>query len=72
MTYTHLTPAIGMSRLPDLRKVHKLTLDELAAKLDISKHTVAAIEKGRYDPPLSLAMKIANTLDVSVEKLYDK
>jgi len=53
-----------------LRKMHKLTQIELADKTNVSRQTIIAIEKNKYDPSLKLAFKIAKLLKVSVENIF--
>ena len=44
--------------------------DELARQLNLSKEVFEAIEKGTYDPPLSVAHKLADALGIPLAKLY--
>jgi putative transcriptional regulator len=43
----------------------------LGELLDVSRQTVIAIETGRYDPSLKLAMRIARQFGVTVEEMFD-
>lgn len=47
-----------------------LTQEDLARKLDISRQTVIAIEKDKYDPSLSLAFKIAKFFEMKIEDIF--
>jgi len=47
-----------------------LTQGELAEKLGITRQTVLAIEKERYDPSLDLAFKMAALFKVSIEDIF--
>ncbi len=47
------------NRLTEVRKKRKITQEELAALLDVSRQTISSIENGRYNPSLVLAFKIA-------------
>ncbi len=47
-----------------------LTQEGLAEKLGITRQTVIAIEKERYDPSLELAFKMAKFFRVSIEELF--
>ncbi len=47
-----------------------LTQGELAEKLGITRQTVIAIEKERYDPSLELAFKLAKFFRVSIEDIF--
>ncbi|MFC7115721.1 helix-turn-helix transcriptional regulator [Natronoarchaeum sp. GCM10025703] len=44
---------------------------DLAAALDVSRQTINAIERDRYDPSLELAFKLAEHFDCSIEDLFD-
>lgn len=44
---------------------------DLAARLNVSRQTINAIETGRYDPSLPLAMRIARLLGKPVEALFE-
>ena len=43
---------------------------ELAARLGVSRQTVNAIEKERYDPSLPLAFKIAEVFGATIEQIF--
>ena len=44
-----------------------LTQEELAKKLGVSRQTIHAIEKNKFNPSVTLAIKMANFFDVTVE-----
>ena len=44
--------------------------EELAKRADVSRQTINALEKGNYFPSLLLALKIAEALGISIEKLF--
>jgi putative transcriptional regulator len=44
--------------------------NQLAELCGVSRQTVHAIEVGKYQPTVSLALKLAKHLDISVEKLF--
>ena len=50
------------NRLRELREERGLTQEELAKALGVTRQTIIAIEKGKYDPSLRLAFKIARFL----------
>ena len=58
------------NRIKMLRAMHDTTQEELANKLDVSRQTILAIEKNKYDPSLKLAFKIAKFFKVPVEELF--
>ncbi len=48
----------------------KMTQDELAEKINATRQTVIAIEKGNYTPSVLLALKIADIIGKKVEELF--
>ena len=52
------------------RAMHDLTQEKLAADLAVSRQTILAIEKGKYDPSLDLAFKMARYFGVTIEELF--
>lgn len=52
------------------RAKHKLTQEDLAVKLEVSRQTINAIENNKYFPSLELALKIAKIFQCSVEDLF--
>ena len=58
------------NRLRVLRAEHNLTQAELAAKLNVTRQTVIAIESGKYDPSLPLAFAIARTFNQTIEDIF--
>jgi putative transcriptional regulator len=53
-----------------LRKELGLRQEDLAAKLNVSRQTVIAIENNKYNPTLELAMRIARLLNGTVEGIF--
>ncbi|MEO7350137.1 MAG: helix-turn-helix transcriptional regulator [Terrimesophilobacter sp.] len=58
------------NRVRVLRAEHDLTQADLAAKLNVTRQTVIAIESGKYDPSLPLAFAIARTFDQTIEQIF--
>jgi putative transcriptional regulator len=48
-----------------------VTQGELAEELDVSRQTVNAIERGRYDPSLELAFELARYFDCAIEDIFE-
>lgn len=48
----------------------EMTQADLAAKADVTRQTIIAIEGGKYSPSLELAFKIAHAFDVSLESVF--
>ena len=61
---------ITKNRLKEFRAKHDMTQENLALKLGITRQTIIAIEKERYNPSLSLAFKMANLFDCLIEDLF--
>lgn len=58
------------NRLRELREARGLTQEELAKILGVTRQTIIAIEKGKYDPSLRLAFKIARVFGVKIEDIF--
>lgn len=56
-------------RLLDLRKDAGLTQDELAAVLNINKHSISSYEREKSEPPDAIKIAIAKYFHVSVDYL---
>lgn len=52
------------------RTSHNLTQEELAQALGVTRQTILAIEKGKYDPSLDLAFKISRYFNVPVDEIF--
>jgi putative transcriptional regulator len=57
--------------LPQLRAERGWSQGDLAERLEVSRQTVNALERGKYDPSLPLAFKIAKLFDRSIETIFD-
>lgn len=53
-----------------LRELNKLTQQELADKLFVSRQTINSLEKGRYNPSISLAFKLSKIFDLPIEDIF--
>ena len=58
------------NRIKVFRAMHDLTQEDLANALGVTRQTILAIEKGKYDPSLDLAFKIARYFKVSIEEIF--
>jgi len=59
------------NRLKVLRAERNWSQADLAARLDVSRQAVNAVETGKYDPSLPLAFKIARLFDLPIEEIFD-
>jgi putative transcriptional regulator len=58
------------NRLPELRAERGWSQGRLAEELDVSRQTVSSLEKGRYDPSLPLAFRIARTFGLRIDEVF--
>ncbi|MDR2519571.1 MAG: helix-turn-helix transcriptional regulator [Eubacteriaceae bacterium] len=58
------------NRLEAIRKERRITQEELAEKLEVSRQTIGSLEKGRYNPSIILAFKIARFFEMSIEEIF--
>ena len=58
------------NRLKELRARYNMTQEDLAAKVGVSRQTINAIEKEKYDPSLPLAFKLARCFGMKIEDLF--
>jgi putative transcriptional regulator len=53
-----------------LRAMREITQEDLAIALGVTRQTIIAIEKGKYDPSLPLAFRISRFFKLPVEKIF--
>jgi putative transcriptional regulator len=53
-----------------LRLERGITQEDLATKVNVSRQTIIALEKGNYTPSILLAIKIARFFSIPVEKIF--
>lgn len=58
------------TKIHELRRELKLTQEELAEKVGVRRETIGALENGKYNPSLKLAMDIASVLGKTVEEIF--
>lgn len=58
--------------LKDLRAARGWTQADLAARLEISRQSVIAIETGKFDPSLPLAFRIAEVFGLRIEDIFER
>ena len=58
------------NRLKVLRAIRDWSQQDLADRLEVSRQSVNAIEKGRYDPSLPLAFKISDVFEMPIEEIF--
>ena len=60
------------NRLKVLRAEYDMTQADLANKLAVSRQTVNAIEKGKFDPSLPLAFRISKLFGLPIEAIFEE
>ena len=58
------------NRLEEIRREKQITQEELASALEVSRQTISSLEKGRYNPSIILAFKIARYFNMSIEDIF--
>jgi putative transcriptional regulator len=58
------------NRLKVLRAERDWSQADLADRLDVSRQTINAIERGKYDPSLPLAFKVAKLFGMKIEDIF--
>ena len=56
--------------LSDRRDQHSLSQADLAEDVGVTRQTINAIERGRYDPSLELAFALAARFDCQIEDIF--
>lgn len=59
------------TKIPALRKARKLSQQELADAVGVTRQTITSIEVGRYTASLELAYKIARYFGLTIEEVFD-
>jgi putative transcriptional regulator len=60
------------NRIKVLRAEYNMTQADLADAVQVSRQTINAIEKGKFDPSLPLAFKIAKLFKSSIEDIFQE
>jgi putative transcriptional regulator len=58
------------NKLKVFRAMQDITQENLARELDVTRQTIIAIEKNKYDPSLNLAFKMAKFFNVTIEDIF--
>ncbi len=58
------------TKIKELRARYDLTQEELANKVGVRRETIGFLEKGKYNPSLKLAYKVANILETTIDELF--
>ena len=58
------------NKLRELRARYRLTQEELAKKVGVTRQTIIAIENGKYLPSLKLAFKLAKAFNMKIDDIF--
>jgi len=58
------------TRIKELRARYNLTQDDLADMVGVTRQTMLYLEKGKYNPSLVLAYKVAKALNSTIEEVF--
>jgi len=58
------------TKIKELREKRNLTQEALAEKVDVTRQTILFLEKGKYNPSLRLAHKIAKVLNSKIDDVF--
>lgn len=58
------------NRIEELRKQKKITQDELAKAVEVTRQTIISLENGKYNASLQLAYKISRYFGTNIEDVF--
>jgi len=58
------------NKIRELRKEQKVTQDDLAAAVGVTRQTIISLENGKYNASLLLAHKISKYFDMTIEEVF--
>lgn len=58
------------NRLEEIRKKRGIKQEELAQAMGVSRQTIGSLENGRYNPSITLAIKLARFFGMTVEDIF--
>jgi len=59
------------TKISELRKARKLSQQELADAVGVTRQTITSLETGKYTASLVLAWRIARYFDLAIEEVFD-
>lgn len=58
------------NRIQELRKKKRMTQEELANEVNVSRRTIISLENGQYNPSILLAFAIADFFELNIEEVF--
>ena len=59
------------NRLEELRRERGIRQEDLAQALGVWRQTIISLEKGKYNPSLALAFRLARYFGLPIEEIFD-
>lgn len=59
------------TKILELRKKHRITQEELALAVGVTRQTITSIEGEKYTASIVLAYKIARYFNMTIEEVFD-
>jgi len=59
------------TKIQELRKKNKISQEELAAAVGVTRQTITSLEREKYTASLVLAYKIARYFGLTIEEIFD-
>ena len=59
------------NHIAKLRTKHKISQQELADAISVSRKTISTVETGRFTPSVVIALKLARYFELPVEKIFE-
>lgn len=58
------------NKIAELRKPRKITQEELAVAVGVTRQTIISLESGKYNASLQLAYNISKFFEMSIEEIF--
>jgi len=58
------------NKLRELREMMAMTQEDLAASTGVSRQTIISLERGKYNPSISLAHRLAQVFHLTIEEIF--
>ena len=58
------------NRITELRKARRMTQQDLADLLGVTRQTIISLEGGRYNPSITLAFRLARAFGARIEDIF--
>lgn len=58
------------NKLEEIRKQRGIRQEDFARAMGVSRQTISSLERGRYNPSIQLAYKIARYFEMTIEEVF--